>query len=246
MAFLLQRCNCILRCLPMQLPNTGATSFVKLKLTSFEFSWKRSGWAVTATCSRSFTGQRLRSYVKPSTRSNAWLNFLHLKHNNKDRQKPQLSDWWQLSTKSVHVCNQPSQWDHQKIQNAHRPRDSCPVRDLQLLFYGLCPGDEPRLTKPTECERICKAAKAKSLHIWAIHQRRMFCQERLIVSLSFSLLFKTWKRIFGKRAWTKENPKDDLLSSRLIAWKDENTKRSPGGIGRWRDKKTPQIQLVTT
>ena len=69
------------------------------------------------------------------------------------------------------------------------------------------------------CKRLCIAAKNRnkqviifngkessqeSFRIWAIHQRRTFCQEMLIVSLSFSLSFKEGNMI-GKMAWTKES-----------------------------------------
>ena len=67
----------------------------------------------------------------------------------------------------------------------------------------------------------------------------------LIVSLSFSLSFEEGN-MFGKMAWAKESWKGDLLSSSLLAWKRENTKRSPGRLEQWRDKKSIQIQLVTT
>ena len=47
-------------------------------------------------------------------------------------------------------------------------------------------------------------------------------------------------------AWTKECWKGGLLSSSMLAWKRENTKRSSGRLEQWRDKKSIQIQLVTT
>ena len=47
-------------------------------------------------------------------------------------------------------------------------------------------------------------------------------------------------------AWTKECWKGGLLSSSVIAWKRENTKCSSGRLEQWRDKKSIQIQLVTT
>jgi hypothetical protein len=55
----------------------------------------------------------------------------------------------------------PSQWDHQKIQNAHGPRGQLPpVPDLQVQFYDLCARDELRWTQAMErCKRICIAAK---------------------------------------------------------------------------------------
>ena len=51
---------------------------------------------------------------------------------------------------------------------------------------------------------------------------------------------------FWKMAWTKECWKGGLLSSSMLAWKRENTKRSSGRLEQWRDKKSIQIQLVTT
>ena len=49
--------------MPPQLQVTVALSFLKLKLESFKpIIRKKSGWAILATWSRSFTGHRLRSY----------------------------------------------------------------------------------------------------------------------------------------------------------------------------------------
>ena len=47
-------------------------------------------------------------------------------------------------------------------------------------------------------------------------------------------------------AWTKDCWKGGLLSLSMLAWKRENTKHSSGRLEQWRDKKSIQIQLVTT
>jgi hypothetical protein len=102
----------------------------------------------------------------------------------------------------------PSQWDHQKKQNALGPNGFLPpVRDLQLQSYDLWWSvpyiDAPRLTKEmerckTKCgsgersqqasdiERQSKEVSHETFPIWHIHQRRTFCEDMLIVPLSFS------------------------------------------------------------
>jgi hypothetical protein len=66
-----------------------------------------------------------------------------------------------------------------------------------------------------------KESSQESFRIWAIHQRRTFCQEMPIVSLSFSYSKReTW---LGK--WHEPRKVGDLLSSSLLAWKRENAKR---------------------
>ena len=110
------------------------------------------------------------------------------------------------------------------------------------------------------CKRICIAAKRSQ---WASDNIK---RQRIISRIFWHLGHPSAKDIlsrngyrlvivfvivqrgkhFWKMAWTKECWKGGLLSSSMLAWKRENTKRSSGRLEQWRDKKSIQIQLVTT
>ena len=91
----------------------------------------------------------------------------------------------------------------------------------------------------------CKEPPQESFHIWAIHQRRTFCQ-KMVYRFVIVFVIVQSGTLFWENGMNQRKLERRPVVIVAACMKARKYKRSSGGLERWRDQKNIQLQRVTT